>query len=95
MNLYVDHINGDTLDNRRCNLRYATNQQNQANSKLKSNNTSGYKGVTWDPVNKKWVAQIMFNRKNIKLGRFKNKLKAHQAYVSAGTRLFGEYFRKR
>ena len=92
---YVDHINSNKLDNRMCNLRYATNQQNQANSKISSNNKSGYKGVSWDKVNKKWVAQVMLNHKNIKLGRFSKKEDAYLVYCNAGEKLFGNYFRKK
>lgn len=92
---YVDHINGNTLDNRLCNLRFATNQQNQANSKISKNNKSGYKGVSWDKENKKWISQIMFNHKNIKLGRFTSRQQAHRVYCQAGERLFGGFFRKR
>lgn len=69
---HIDHINGNRSDNRICNLREATNQENIFNSKLSKANTSGIKGVTWDKQKKKWVAQIMLNYKTIKIGRFKN-----------------------
>src|SRR3990167_9216446 len=54
----VDHKNGDTLDNRRCNLRCATRAQNAANMDKYSSNTSGYKCVFWDKTNKKWKVQM-------------------------------------
>lgn len=72
--LQVDHINRNKLDNRKSNLRLATNGQNQANSGIPKNNTSGYKGVTWNKKNKKWVAQVECRvggkRKNHYLGGF-------------------------
>src|SRR4030095_8449683 len=54
----TDHVNGDGLDNRRANLRIATHRQNQANSGMSANNTSGVKGCYWDKPTKKWRAQI-------------------------------------
>ncbi len=50
-NKIVDHINGDTLDNRRCNLRTCSNKENVRNSKLRKSNKTGYKGVQF--INKK------------------------------------------
>lgn len=88
---YIDHINGNKADNTRSNLRLATNQQNQANSKISKNNKSGYKGVCWDKDNNKWVSQIMFNRKHIKLGRFKTKEDAYLKYCEKAKELFGVY----
>ena len=68
---YVDHINGNKLDNRRKNLRLCTNQENGFNrTSPNKNNTSGHRGVTWDKVNKKWTAQITVNYKTRKIGRF-------------------------
>ena len=92
-NLYVDHIDGNPLNNQKFNLRYATNQQNQANSKISKNNKSGYKGVCWDKVNKKWIAQIMINGKSIKIGRFKSKEEAYKQYCQKGRELFREFFK--
>ena len=68
----IDHINGDKLDNRIENLRAATVGQNQHNRKTNANNTSGYKGVSWNKAQKKWVARITLERKNIHLGYFAN-----------------------
>src|SRR3990172_3465377 len=55
---HVDHINGNKLDNRWCNLREATMAQNKANEGLRSSNTSGLKGVSWHKAAKKWRAYI-------------------------------------
>lgn len=76
----IDHINGNKLDNRKCNLRICTKSQNGMNRPKQVNNTSGYKGVTWDKTNNKWTAQIMVNQKSIKIGRFSNIIDAAKAY---------------
>lgn len=70
--LYVDHINRNKLDNRKANLRIVTNSQNMLNTGMYSNNTSGYKGVVYHKRDKRWVAQVKINYKNIILGRFKD-----------------------
>lgn len=61
----IDHINGITTDNRWCNLRQANNSQNTCNQKIQRNNTSGYKGVSWDNNHGLWRARIMINMKTI------------------------------
>lgn len=67
----VDHVSGDGLDNRRANLRICSHAQNLQNQKLRSNNTSGITGVTFDKQVGKWKAQIKMNYKNKSLGFFK------------------------
>ena len=67
---YVDHINHNTLDNRRSNLRICTNSANLRNGDLRINNTSGIKGVRFDRQRQKWVPKIKVNYKDIFLGRF-------------------------
>lgn len=66
----VDHINGNGLDNRRCNLRVATKSQNRCNSSKPRNNTSGYKGIGWRAERKKWCVRIGINKMSIFLGHF-------------------------
>ena len=92
-NVYADHKNGNGLDNRRENLRIATNQLNQANEKLSKNSTSGYKGVTWHKKNKNWNAQIMVNRKHIHIGCYQTKEEAAKAHDSVAKKHFGEFAR--
>jgi hypothetical protein len=90
----VDHINGNKLDNRRCNLRIANASKNKANCGIRSNNTSGYKGVTKATgrrKNKPWTAQIKVNYKRIHLGYFETKESAALAYNEAALKYFGEF----
>jgi len=87
----IDHINGNTLDNRKKNLRIVTHKQNMRNQrKLPSNNTSGHIGVTWNKINKNWVAQIKINKKNIRLGSFYNIDDAVKARRNAEEKYFGK-----
>lgn len=86
----VDHINGNTLDNRRCNLRYVTMQQNAFNSKSRNDLP---KGVCFDKQTGKYIAQIMFNGKNIKIGRFNSIDDAAIEYNKRAKLLFGEFAR--
>lgn len=85
----VDHINGNPLDNRRANLRLATNTQNQRNSRARS--ASGYKGVTWHKRDCKWQAQIQHNGQLRHLGYFNSRIEAARAYDDAARQLFGPY----
>lgn len=87
----VDHINGNGLDNRRQNLRLATNAQNLMNRKANSNNTSGYKGVTLVKGRKKWVAKIKRNYKLYNLGYFNTPEEAHEAYCKAADELHKDF----
>lgn len=89
--MIVDHINGNSLDNRRSNLRLCTTAQNMMNSKLMSNNTSGYKGVSFSRG--KWVARLRYQGKFIYLGAHDDPKTAHEAYKSKAKELFGEYAR--
>ena len=92
--MVVDHINHNPLDNRKENLRICTQQQNNKNQKKKSNNTSGVIGVCWDKSRNKWAASIMYNHKNIHLGRFNTKEEAIEARKQAEIEYYGEYRNK-
>ncbi len=87
----VDHKNRDSLDDRIDNLRPATRSQNNANSRIYSNNTSGFKGVKWSKKYEKWEAGIKVNRKSIYLGMFDNLREACEARAKASKELHGEY----
>lgn len=87
----VDHINGNGLDNRRSNLRLATNQQNAFNKRHYGRGSSVYKGVYRRKDTNKWAARIMFNAKNINLGCFCDEVEAAMAYDAKARELFGEF----
>lgn len=86
-----DHVDGNTLDNRRQNLRRSTVSQNAINSRVRSTNTSGFKGVS--RFRKVWQAHIWLNGKQIRLGLFDAPEKAHEAYRDAAAKLHGEFGR--
>lgn len=87
----VDHINGDTLDNRKCNLRICTKAENQRNTRLYKNNTSGYKGVLRNGPY--WRANIRVNKKAYNLGSYKTKEEAALAYNEGAKKFYGEFAR--
>lgn len=89
----IDHKNHKKDDNRWCNLRLATDSQNQANRKLPRNNTSGYKGVSWHSHYGKYVASIEVRGKAIWLGAHESKELAAKAYIEAAKKYFGEFAR--
>lgn len=69
----IDHIDGNTSNNRVENLRCVGHTENMRNMKRHSTNTSGVTGVTWNKERCKWVAQIHIFGKGINLGRFDDK----------------------
>lgn len=90
----VDHINGNPADNRIANLRLATQSQNCRNTKLRWDNTSGTKGVSWHKGDERWYAVITVNGKQRLLGRFHSKEEAIAARQRAAAELFGEFARE-
>lgn len=89
--LQVDHKDGDGLHNWRRNLRVCTYRRNQANNRLRNDNTSHYKGVTWDKRRRKWKAQIGINQHMFSLGRFADQIDAAKAYDKAALAQWGEF----
>jgi hypothetical protein len=89
----IDHINVNPLDNRRENLRIATNQQNQYNTNKYKSNTSGFKGVSFKKQNQKFRAQIQINDKRKHLGYFATAAAAHECYKKAAVKYHGEFAR--
>lgn len=89
--MITDHINGNGLDNRRINLRICTNIQNLQNQSLRSDNTSGYKGVCWDKKRNAFMSYINISGVRKYLGRFKSIIDAKNAYNSTASEYFGEY----
>lgn len=88
---YIDHINGNGLDNRRCNLRPATGSQNLGNTGLRNTNTSGYRGVSWNKEKSKWEARISINGKSKFLGYFNDVIEAACAWDHASVLHFKEF----
>ena len=87
----VDHINGDGLDNRRCNIRLCSKSQNQANRKKQLGLSSQYKGVSWHKKDRKWMSSIKLNGKSIYLGEFNREIDAAYIYDDAARKYFGEF----
>lgn len=87
--LDVDHKNHDPLDNQRENLRLATRSQNNANAR--AYNGRKYRGIYWNPVVKRWYAQIRHLRKSYYIGCYRNPEDAARAYNKVAIEKFGEF----
>lgn len=86
-----DHINRNGLDNRRINLRAATAFQNLGNQALRSTNKSGYKGVNWNRLRRKWQGSIKIHGRSRHLGMFTDPVDAARAYNAAALEAWGEF----
>jgi hypothetical protein len=91
--LLVDHINSDTLDNRRANLRLATHSQNSCNRPKKSNTSSRFIGVSFMKQRKRWHTTIRHHGKRTFLGYFDSEIEAGKAYDEAARKYHGEFAR--
>jgi len=81
--LVTDHLNHETLDNRKCNLRNVTTRENLSNQKRKSELSSSYVGVSWHKHAKKWRACIRITGKKKHLGLFVEEIDAAISYAIA------------
>ncbi len=88
----VDHINGNSLDNRRKNLRECTNAQNLANRGKETGNASGHVGVWFEKRTNKWCAELTHNKKKHWCGRFKTKEEAAKARNARAKEIKGEFY---
>lgn len=93
--IIVDHKNGNGLDNRRSNLRFATNQQNSFNTPpyRRKGKVSQYKGVHFEKTTKKFKAVIKVNGQIKTLGRYETEELAAEAYNEAAKNAFGDFAR--
>ena len=89
----IDHINGIPGDNRLDNLREATHAENLRNTKIRTDNSSGVKGVYWSKKDQSWYSQIAIGGKITHLGYRKTKEEAIAQRQAAEVRIHGEYRR--
>lgn len=90
----IDHIDGNTFNNVNSNLRIVTYSQNAMNTAIRSDNTSGCKGVSYNKKGDNWYVRIAKNKNNFNLGLHKNKLDAIKHREIAELYLFNEYSRE-
>lgn len=89
----IDHINSDPSDNRWSNLRPATHSQNLMNVAIRSDNTSGVKGVSWHKQMRKWRAFITVDGRMQHLGLFDSIEDATKARQHAAKQFHGDFAR--
>lgn len=87
----VDHIDGNVLNNTRKNLRICTHSQNLMNRGVDGNNTSGFKGVSFNKQTNRWRARIKINGSTKHLGYFSTAIEAYKAYCDACVNHHAEY----
>jgi HNH endonuclease/AP2 domain len=91
----IDHFDRNPENNHPDNLRRCTQQQNVQNKSMQRNNTSGYRGVTWDKSTRAWVAQVQLTTggkaKNYRVGRFSTREEAADAARLKRIELFGDF----
>lgn len=89
----IDHIDMNPSNNKISNLRQATHSENKWNTRKRRDNTSGFKGVRWHQVHKKWYARITYLGKEFFIGHFDTAEQASTAYNDKARELFGEFYR--
>lgn len=91
--LFVDHIDGNPLNNQKTNLRFATYTQNAQNRASRRGSSSRFKGVSWHSRLKDWKAEITCDGIVHYLGHFMSELDAARAYNAAAAQYHGEFAR--
>lgn len=89
----VDHVDCNTKNNKASNLRWASRSENASNIKRRSDNTSGFKGVSFHKRLHKFHAQVFFKGKNYHVGYFDTASDAFVAYKLKAEELHGEFAR--
>lgn len=90
---FVDHRDGDVKNNTLDNLRICTKQQNEFNTKIRADNTTGFKGVSFNKKRNKYRSYIVYCGKQISLGEYQYKVDAAKVYNKKALELFGEFAR--
>lgn len=90
-NQIVDHINHNTLDNRKSNLRICTHQENMRNTKKHKKTSSKFKGVSFHSRDKIYSVYITIDKKMKYLGSFKNEIDAAKCYNKHALEKFGQF----
>lgn len=98
--IHLDHIDGNGFNNRSYNIRVATSAQNSQNRRKRKNTSSKFKGVIWCKRDKKWIARITYQGKQIRIGSFESEItngvdegeiRAAEGYDEAAVRYFGSF----
>jgi hypothetical protein len=89
--MVIDHVNGNGINNRKCNLRTCTQLQNSHNSRPRKNGRSRFIGVV--PYKGKWLARVTYRRRRHHVGTFDDEVDAAKARDRKAIELFGEFAR--
>lgn len=87
-NYDVDHVDRNPKNNLLDNLRVISHQKNRTNQNMRIDNTSGYKGVSWDKSRDKWICHIKYKGTQINLGRYDNLIQAAMIYDKYANKIF-------
>lgn len=90
-NMMVDHKDFNGLNCQKNNMRNCTRSQNAMHSRYHRSISSKYFGVCYDKDRNKWMANLMFNKKAIHIGRFNTEIEAAKARDLMAIKYFGEY----